>query len=209
MPLQNRVTPDGSIIATPERGMMMGNRGGCLHTPQRTLSGRPWRTKAWIGCRLEFKGRNRRIMSLGSYTELFFLDEATALAAGHRPCFECRRAEAFRFAELWALAAGRSGLARATEIDRALHAQRLDEHGGKRTHRSQLYALPDGAFIRTLAGPALLWGDTLLPWSAAGYGAAEPYDPDDEADVLTPSGIIDVMKLGYTPMLHESARVSR
>ena len=101
MPLQNRVTPEGDIIATPARGTMMGNRGGAFHTPEQTLGPRRWRTKAWICCVLEFKGRHRAVMQPNRYTELFFLDEATALAAGHRPCFECRRRDALRFAEAW------------------------------------------------------------------------------------------------------------
>ena len=103
MPLQNRVTPEGEIIATPHRGLMMGNRGGCFHLPDRTLGSRRWATRQWIACVLEFKGRHRQaMMQPNRYTELFFLDEATALAAGHRPCFECRRRDAERFAALWA-----------------------------------------------------------------------------------------------------------
>ena len=98
MPLQNRVTPEGEIIATPHRGLMMGNRGGCFHLPDRTLGARRWATRQWIACVLEFKGRHRAaMMQPNRYTELFFLDEATALAAGHRPCFECRRRDAERF----------------------------------------------------------------------------------------------------------------
>jgi hypothetical protein len=101
MPLQNRVTPSGEIIATPHRGLMMGNRGGCFHRPDQTLKARRWANRQWIACLLEFKDRRRQLMQPNRYTELFFLDEATALAAGHRPCFECRRASAVRFAELW------------------------------------------------------------------------------------------------------------
>ena len=209
MPLQNRVTPDGSIIATPERGTMMGNRGGALHTADRTLSGRRWVSRQWICCRLAFNGRQRQVMAPGRYTELFFLDEATALAAGHRPCFECRRADARRFAGLWALANGRNGVARAGEIDAALHQQRLDGEGAKRAHRLPLGALPDGAFVRMRSGPALVWGDAVLAWTAAGYQAPKLLDPDVEADVLTPPGIIAVLKSGYLPMLHETAGVSR
>ena len=102
MPLQNRVTPEGEIIATPARGLMMGNRGGRLHRPDKTLTARRWTSRAWIACRLEFNNRHRRVMSPNSYTELFFLDEATALAAGHRPCFECRRQDFMAFAQIWA-----------------------------------------------------------------------------------------------------------
>ena len=104
MPLQNRVTPEGEIIATPHRGLLMGNRGGAFHLPDQTLGPRRWATRQWIACVLEFKGRHREVMRPNRYTELFFLDEATALAAGHRPCFECRRSDAERFAELLARA---------------------------------------------------------------------------------------------------------
>src|SRR5262245_10377094 len=125
MPLQNRVTPTGEIIADPARGTLMGNRGGPLHRPDQTLGARRWVSKAWICCRLEFKGRRRQVMSPGKYTELFFLDEATALAAGHRPCFECRRAEAEQFARLWAKVHGAHDRARAGDMDRVLHAERV------------------------------------------------------------------------------------
>src|SRR5262249_48070514 len=108
MPLQNRVTPEGDIIATPHRGLMMGNRGGVVHLPDPTPGTRRWASRQWIACVLQFKGRQREVMQPNGYTELFFLDEATALAAGHRPCFECRRGEAEHFAELWAMTQGRT-----------------------------------------------------------------------------------------------------
>src|SRR5215468_5607542 len=149
VPLQNRVTPDGAIIVTSHRGLMMGNRGGAFHLPDRTLGRRRWATRQWIACRLEFKGRHRAAMMQPSrYTELFFLDEATALAAGHRPCFECRRADAERFAELWARVQGRSERERAPAMDEALHAERLDLRGGKRTFRARRADLPSGTFVR-------------------------------------------------------------
>src|SRR5690606_39500251 len=117
MPLQNRVTPEGEIIATSARGTMMGNRGGCLHRPDKTLGRRRWVTKQWICCELQFRGRHREVMAPRRYTELFFLDEATAFAAGHRPCFECRRADAPDFARLWANAEGRAERAGAAHLD--------------------------------------------------------------------------------------------
>src|SRR5690606_9191936 len=125
MPLQNRVTPEGEIIATAARGTLMGNRGGCLHGPDRRLGRRRWVTRQWICCELQFRGRHRQVMTPGQYTELFFLDEATALAAGHRPCFECRRADAVRFARTWAQIEGQTGRASAPHMDAALHAERL------------------------------------------------------------------------------------
>ena len=217
-PLQNRVTPEGAIIATPERGLMMGNRGGCLHTPDQRLGTRPWASRQWICCRLEFRGRRRQLMAPGHYTELFFLDEATALAAGHRPCFECRRADALRFAELWALAHAASGAgkgrARAGQIDGILHGQRIARDGTKATHRMPLAALPDGAIVRTRTGPAVVIDGRLAAWTAAGYRDAVARAPDAAPDraileVLTPVSIIAVMKLGYLPLLHETARVLR
>ena len=207
-PLQNRVTPEGEIIATPARGTMMGNRGGCLHTLDRQLGHRRWVSRQWICCSLAFNGRQRRVMAPGRYTELFFLDEATALAAGHRPCFECRRAEAQRFAKLWALAHGtRDAPARAADMDRILQEQRVGAVGTKRTHRASLADLPDGTFIRLATGPAVIVGQWLLAWTPAGY--THRVTCDGEAEVLTPPGIIAVMKSGYTPVMHETVQVLR
>ena len=125
MPLQNRVRPDGEIEAVRARGTMMGNRGGCFHREDKTLKPRRWSSRQWICCVLSFKARRRRVFSPGLYTELFFLDEATALAAGHRPCFECRRADAVRFAATWAEAHALEASPRASDIDAVLHAERI------------------------------------------------------------------------------------
>ena len=151
MPLRNRVTPEGEIIATAYRGLLMGNRGGAFHLPDQTLGPRRWATTQWIACVLQFKGRHRQVMQPNRYTELFFLDEATALAAGHRPCFECRRADADRFAELWAQDARR----RTSVWPRALPpwTKRCTPsvsiaRGGKRTFRARGVDLPSGAFVR-------------------------------------------------------------
>src|SRR4249919_3303351 len=138
MPLQNRVTPEGDIIATPHRGLMMGNRGGAFHLPDRTIGHRRWASRQWIACVLEFKGRHRAVMMQPNrYTELFFLDEATALAAGHRPCFECRRRDAETFAGFWQEAFKRPKRPRADEMDLVLHAERLNGRG-KRMNRYKL-----------------------------------------------------------------------
>lgn len=223
MPLRNRVTPEGEIVATVHRGMMMGNRGGPFHLPDQTLGTRRWATKQWIACALQFKGRHRQVMQPNRYTELFFLDEATALAAGHRPCFECRRAEADRFAELWARVQGRSpgslqiglqgrsGRERAPAMDEALHAERLDRHGGKRTFRARRADLPSGTFVRyALAGggarPCLIVGNHLLAWQPSGYASLiSPTAAGETVEVLTPPSITAVLSAGYRPMLHPSA----
>ena len=209
MPLQNRVRPDGEIVATSPRGLVMGNRGGCLHDDQRRLGQRRWVSRQWICCVLDFNGRQRTVMAPRRYTELFFLDEVTALAAGHRPCFECRRADALRFAELWAAAHDAQDRVPAGDIDRVLHAERLAPGGAKRTFRHSLGDLTDGVMVRQGGTIQLLDRGRLLDWTAAGYGNPRPLEPRAEVEVLTPPGIIAVLKLGYMPLLHESACVSR
>lgn len=210
MPLQNRVDPTGGIFADPSRGTMMGNRGGALHGPGRTLGARRWVSRQWICCVTDFRGRRREVMAPGRYTELFFLDEATALAAGHRPCFECRRAEAVGFATAWSHAHGLETTARAADIDRALHAERLGQRGEKRLHPCDYAGLPAGAFVLEPATgrPHLVLADRLLPWSFAGYGPPLPRPSQGAATALTPPGIIGALKFGYTPMLHETSRIS-
>jgi len=213
MPLQNRVTPDGEIVATPHCGLLMGNRGGAFHLPDKTLGQRRWATKQWIACVLEFKGRHREIMQPNRYTELFFLDEATALAAGHRPCFECRRADADRFAELWAKAHGGDERARAPAMDEELHAERLAGDRSKRTFRARRSDVPSGAFVQYRevqegdgTRPYLVFGHHLLAWSPAGYTAlVTPMALAEEVDVLTPPSIVAVLSAGYRPMLHPTA----
>jgi hypothetical protein len=208
MPLQNRVTPEGEIIATPHRGLMLGNRGGAFHLDDRVLGRRRWASRQWIACLLQFKGRRREGMMMpGRYTELFFLDEAVALAAGHRPCFECRRADALRFAALVGATRGEPPL-RAPTIDAILHVERLGAHGVKATYRAPLSALPEGTFVRTEVDgaltPCLVVGRHLLLWSPAGYTRAIPL-PRRSAAVLTPRSIVAVLGAGYRPMLHPSA----
>src|SRR5450759_2536310 len=142
MPLQNRVDPFGGLFADPARGLLMGNRGGRLHDEHRKLGARRWTSKQWICCRLDFNNRHRDVWG-NSYTELFYLDEVTALAAGHRPCFECRRREAENFATLFS---GQRKRATAAAMDAVLHAERLAGQS-KRTHRRSIDDLPDGAMI--------------------------------------------------------------
>ncbi|MGC2774847.1 MAG: hypothetical protein WA418_04335, partial [Bradyrhizobium sp.] len=148
MPLQNRVTPSGDIIATPHRGLFTGNRG-IIHDPAtKTLLNRRWSSPAWLVCLCDFRGRRREVMATRSWTELFFLDEATAFAAGHRPCFYCRRDDANRFRAAWEQGNGLANI-RARDIDAVLHRERL-EGGKKRLHAlpAPIEALPDGAMVQ-------------------------------------------------------------
>lgn len=200
-PLQNRVAPDGGIRAHPARGTLMGNRGGRLHRTDKTLGARRWASKAWIACVLEFKDRHRSVMG-ESYTELFFLDEATALAAGHRPCFECRRKDALAFAEAWARAKDLAERPRAAEMDAVLHQERLGER-----ERIRLGDMPDGAMVRADIGDALIWSGALFPWKFEGYGRPRPLDPDERALALTPASVCAVLSSGYRPSVHPSARL--
>ncbi len=202
MPLQNRVTPEGDIVAVSARGTMMGIRGGCFHRDDQTLKARHWASARWICCVLAFKNRRRRVMSPGLLTELFFLDEATALSAGHRPCFECRRADATRFAALWGTAHGLDAPPKAPEMDEILHPIRT-----ARAHwTAPLDDLPDGVFVLHAGLPHLVHRRALLPWSHAGYGdPARRPTAQTRFTVLTPQPITTVIAAGYAPMLHPSA----
>jgi hypothetical protein len=203
MPLQNRVDPFGNLFATPARGLMMGNRGGRLHGEDKKLGARRWVSRQWICCVLDFNGRQRDVWGR-YYTELFFLDEVTAFAAGHRPCFECRRKDAERFARLFS---GTKRRAAAPAMDELLHAERLNGKG-KRTHRRALDALPDGAMIALGHEALAVRGDRLLPWTPTGYGEARPRPRAVDVDVLTPPAILAVLKRGYTPLWHGSATLA-
>lgn len=186
----------------------MGNRGGALHDATRTIGRRRWVSRQWICCVLAFNERRREVMAPGRYTELFFLDEATAFAAGHRPCFECRRTDAKRFAKLWGQARGDSLPPRAFEIDDVLHGERLDERRSQRRHRLAIEELPAGTMIIDPASgaPALVLETALRPWRIAGYGPALRRPSRGLVDTLTPPGIVAVLKSGYRPLLHETAR---
>lgn len=204
MPLQNRVTPFGDIVAHEVRGMFMGNRGGRIHDPEtRTLARRRWGSRQWICCVTRFKGRHRPVMGRG-YTELFFLDEVTALAAGHRPCFECRRADARAFAAAWAEGQGLSTPPSAPEMDAALHAERLAGRE-KRLHRVGISGLPDGTMIALDGVAHALCGDALLPWSFKGYGRPVPRPAGGAVFVLTPPSILAALMARYRPQWHGSA----
>ncbi len=201
MSLQNRVEPFGALFANPARGSLMGNRGGRLHDRHRKLGARRWTSKQWICCRLEFNNRRRKVWG-DSYSELFFLDEVTALAAGHRPCFECRRRDAEFFAALFS---GKRKRATAPAMDEVLHAERLDGKT-KRVHRRKIDTLPDGAMI-ALAGEAFaLRGARLLRWTPSGYAKARPRPHAIDVDVLTPPSILTVLSRGYRPLWHPSSK---
>jgi hypothetical protein len=200
MPLQNRVDPFGGLFAASARGLLMGNRGGRLHDGQRKLGARCWTSKQWICCRLEFNHRRRQVWG-DSYTELFFLDEVTALAAGHRPCFECRRQAAERFAALFSRGKPR---ARAGAMDEALRAERLDGKA-KRGYLRKIDSLPDGAMI-ALGGDAFaVRVERLLRWTPSGYGHARVRPRGTQVDVLTPPSILAVLSRGYRPLWHPSS----
>jgi hypothetical protein len=208
MPLTNRVTPEGEIIAAAARGTVMGNRGGRLHRADKTLGGRRWVNKAWIVCRLSFNGRQREVMSPSSYTELFFLDEATAFAAGHRPCFECRRQDAVRFAELFAGGPeGPGGRARAVAIDEMLHGERLTAGGEKATFEAFAGSLPAGTMVRHAGAAWLIPGDgRMLAWTPRGYGREMAVPTIAAVTVLTPRHTVGVLSAGYCVGIHASAR---
>jgi len=200
MPLPDRVSPFGELFATPARGTLMGNRGGRIHTDDRKLTSRRWASRQWICCVLDFKGHQRDVWGR-YYTELFFLDEVTAFAAGHRPCFECRRKDAERFAKLFS---GEGKRATATAMDQVLHAERLDGKV-KRLHRRALDSLPDGAMIARDNEAFAVRGPQLLRWTPSGYDRAVPRPRGIEVDVLTTPSILNVLEAGYVPHWHSSS----
>jgi len=208
MPYQNRVTPDSRLIATPERGGLMGNRG-CLHNERGEIC-RTFVGKRWIACLLDFRGRRRVVMTPGRYTELFFLDEVTALAAGHRPCAECRRDDYNAFRRAW-VAAGlpsRGDLPSADEMDAHLHAERIDPTGRKTTHSTRLAGIPNGAFV-VAAGddqPLLLRDGLFWPWTAGGYSSPVSLEAETSVRLLTPPSIAATLAAGYVPDFHPSSR---
>jgi hypothetical protein len=203
MPLQNRVDPFGELIAAPARGRFMGNRGGRFHTDAQEMTARRWVSRQWIACVTEFRGRHRDVWGR-FYTELFFLDEPTALTAGHRPCFECRRKDADAFAEYWRKAQRLSSRPRAPEMDKILHRERLDGRA-KRLHRRSADSLPDGAFIALDGAAFAVRGNALLRWTPDGYDAPRPRPRGVIVDTLTPPAILNVLSAGYQPHWHPSA----
>jgi hypothetical protein len=203
VPLQNRVTPLGEIVAIPQRGMFTGNRG-IIHDPRtRTLLSRRWTTKAWIVCVCEYKGVRRDVMGRRSWTELFFLDEATAFAAGHRPCFFCRREAAEAFRAAWA--AGNGGeRPYAAQMDDVLHRERL-ENGRKRLHPLPLPIdeLPDGVVVASGTASYLIAGRRTFRWTETGY--QKHHHSLSNAKLVTPPSTVRALCAGYRPILHPSA----
>ena len=209
MPRQNRVTPFGEIVATTERGTFMGNRG-VLHDGEGRIR-RAWQVKRWIVCVLDFRGRKRQVMMPDRYTELFFLDEATALAAGHRPCAECRHACFLAFCNAWATAhpeGGTSARPTAQEIDDRLHAERVAPDRSKRSFVAARDDLPDGVIVAVAAWgdrAYLVRGDRLLAWSPGGYGERRRRPKGAEIKLLTPPSTVAAIRAGYIPEIHPSA----
>ncbi|MFL6141475.1 MAG: hypothetical protein ACJ72N_06335 [Labedaea sp.] len=206
MPLQNRVPPTGEIVPHRARGLLMGNRG-CLHDEDRRLRVSRWRSKMWISCVLVWRDVRRDVMPPGRWTALFFLDEVTALAAGHRPCGYCRRTDYLSFAERWREAYGLDVRLRAGEMDTVLHAERVDRRTRRQVTRpAVLGELPDGAVVRHHGMVALVDGGRLLPWSFDGYGAPRPGPSDTTVELLTPPAIVAVLGAGYRPLAHPSVK---
>jgi hypothetical protein len=202
MPLQNRVTPIGDIVAEPERGMFTGNRG-IIHDPlTRTLLNRRWASQAWLICTLQWRGIRRSVMGTRSWTELFFLDEATALAAGHRPCFLCRRAAAVAF-QAGFPTPDRAAGPKASDIDRVLHAERLDGRRKRLHDLTSPTALPDGSMIFHDGAPHLILKGQARRWFLHGYGASAA--PLGGARLITPPSTVAALRAGYQPRLHASA----
>lgn len=214
MPLQNRSDPFGAIVANPARGMFTGNRG-IIHDPEtQTLLDRRWSTKAWIVCDLAHpRGKTRTPMGRNGpnggagWTELFFLDEVTALAAGHRPCFYCRREAAKRYATAFADAFGLAA-PKAADIDSRLHAERLASGGSPAPlSENEVRALPDGAMVAAGGRAFAMRGGALRPWSFSGYGEGPPHCRGLPLGItlITPPTTVAVLRAGFRPVWYESA----
>jgi len=200
--LQNRVDPEGHIIRTSARGAWMGNRGILHDEHQHVL--RAFKLKAWITCVLEFRGRKRSVMAPNRYTELFFLDEATAFSAEHRPCFECRREDFKRFKSCWLKGNPEYGFDERTpiaEIDNILHRERIGKKGVKVTHTEDISDLPDGSCIRWRGKPAIVTGEKVFFWSPSGYEFAAARPASGTVEVLTPASIVKAFRAGYAPQM--------
>jgi hypothetical protein len=211
VPRQNRITPFGEFEATPARGLLMGNRG-ILHDRQGRLGTARWRHKTWIACTLSFKNRSRVIFSPDRYTELFFCDEAVSLAAGHRPCAECRREDYRRYAGAWQKAYRLALPPKAGEMDQALHRSRVSADKGQATFAAKVGDLPDGTFVSFPQEPDaawLVWRGDLHGWSHEGYGKTRPSKPPEDAIVLTPEPTVRVLGAGYVPFVHSTMPSAR
>jgi len=200
--LQNRVDPVGNIIRTEARGLWMGNRG-ILHNDKKEIL-RPFKLKAWLICKLEFNGRKRQVMGPHRYTELFFMDEATAFAAGHRPCFECRRQDYNRFKSYWLKGNPEYGFDEKIsfqKIDDILHKERMEKDKSKVTFEEQADKLPNGTFVLIKNDPYLVSDGKLYKWSAFGYEKSAEFKSKDVMTVLTPRSTVNAFKAGYVPQM--------
>jgi hypothetical protein len=207
MSRQNRVDPWGQLNAVTAKGALLGNRG-ILHNDQKQIVAQ-WRSKAWITCQIEFKGRESPVFEPNSYSQLFFVDEATAFAAGHRPCAECRLERFKEFKAAW-IEANRELIQgenpTIADIDKVIHAERVTEEKRKRTFVAQLGSLPAGTMIEVDGTPLLVWRGKLLPWSFEGYGKSQTLlPPSTSVQVLTPASVVRVFASGFTPQVHLSA----
>ncbi|HEY5408537.1 MAG TPA: hypothetical protein VIJ92_15695 [Ginsengibacter sp.] len=200
--MQNRVDPSGNIIISTARGAWMGNRGQ-LHDDTKYIQ-RPYKLKAWLTCVLQFKERRRKVMSPGLYTELFFLDEATAFSAGHRPCFECRRQDHHRFKMYWLKGNREYGFTEKTtikDIDAILHNERINHAGNKVTYLDNIDNLPRGTFIFINEQPYLITGNYLHHWTAFGYDSKIALPTNHVVVVLTPRSVVNTFSAGYIPQM--------
>ena len=207
MPRQNRVDPWGQLNAVTAKGALLGNRG-ILHNDQEQIITQ-WRSKAWLTCQIQFMERKSTVFEPNSYSQLFFVDEATAFAAGHRPCAECRRERFNEFKAAW-IEANRELIQgenpTIADIDKVIHAERVTEEKRKRTFVAQLGSLPAGAMIDVDGTPLLVWRGKLLPWSFDGYGKSQASLPSSTSvQVLTPASVVRVFASGFTPQVHLSA----
>lgn len=204
--LQNRVNPFGDIIKTPARGSFMGNRG-VIHNKHKEIT-HAFRHKAWITCLLEFKARKRAVMTPDRWTELFFLDEATAFAAGHRPCFECRREDAKRFKSCWIQGNPSYNFNMNTsikEIDEVIHSERIDDQKKKITYQCWSSEIPEGTFILFDADPYVFTKRRLHRWTPFGYEKIIDLPQDSKVTVLTPISIVNAFRAGYIPKIVETS----
>jgi hypothetical protein len=199
MPLQNRVTPLGDLVAVNARGLVYGNRG-CLHDDAGRLR-RRYNGKRWIACRLRFRGWHRSpLMQPGRFTELFFLDEATAFAAGHRPCALCRRQDYVRFIAVWSAVHGT--VTGADAVDARLHAERVDARTRRHlVHDAPLDGLPDGSFVLVGESPLMVFGRELLLWTPGGYTERRPRPAKVSARLITPPSLVAVLRTGWEPLV--------
>ena len=206
--LQNRVDPLGVLIRTSARGSWLGNRGVIHNAGQEII--RPFKLKAWITCQLAFKGRKRKIMTPDRWTELFFLDEATAFSAGHRPCFECRRQDAIRFKTFWLKGNPEYNFDERTsvqEIDKVLHKERIHRDGTKVTFTDSYANLPNGVFILHENLPFLVRDGLIFRWTPSGYEKGRPFPPADKVTVLTPRSVVNTFRAGYMPQMRTEGKL--